>query len=55
MTVTRRAQVSIMVFIIMIGVALIDGKLWKLMSEQSRHNRAVEGLLQEIRDKESRS
>lgn len=40
---------EIMLFIILVGVILIDGKLWKVVLEQSRHNRAVEQLLAEMR------
>jgi hypothetical protein len=41
-----------MVEILMLfGVALIDGKLWKIMKSQREHNRKVETLLSEIRDK----
>lgn len=40
-----------MTFIILIGVALIDGKLWKIMKAQGDHHRKVENLLAEIRDK----
>ncbi|MGE5293475.1 MAG: hypothetical protein ACM3VT_01470 [Solirubrobacterales bacterium] len=36
--------------LILIGVAMIDGKLWKMVIEQSRHNKAAEALLAEIRD-----
>jgi hypothetical protein len=39
------------VWIILLGVALIDGKLWKLVLDQRRHNKAVEQLLGEIRDR----
>jgi hypothetical protein len=35
----------------LLGVALIDGKLWKMVLEQRRHNKAVEQLLAEIRDR----
>jgi hypothetical protein len=38
-----------MVLIILVGVVLIDGKLWKMVLEQRRHNRTVEQLLAEIR------
>ena len=41
-----------MTLIILIGVALIDGKLWKIMRSQGEHNRKVETLLSEIRDKQ---
>jgi hypothetical protein len=37
--------------LMLIGVALIDGKLWKIMKSQREHNRKVETLLSEIRDK----
>ena len=40
-----------MTFIILIGVALIDGKVWKIMKSQRDHNRTVERLLEEIRDR----
>ncbi len=39
------------VFIILLAVALIDGKLWKVVLEQRRHNKAVEALLADIRDR----
>jgi hypothetical protein len=42
---------EIMTFIILIGVALIDGKLWKMMASQKRHYERVESLLAGIRDK----
>lgn len=42
---------EIMTFIILIGVALIDGKLWKIMKAHRDHHKKVEGLLSEIRDK----
>jgi hypothetical protein len=38
-------------FIILIGVVLIDVKLWKIMKSQGDHNQKVEALLSEIRDK----
>jgi len=38
-------------FIIMVGVCLIDGKLWKIMKAQRDHQKKVESLLTEIRDK----
>ena len=37
--------------LMLIGVALIDGKLWKIMKSQREHNRKVETLLSDIRDK----
>lgn len=40
---------EIMLFIILLGVVLIDGKLWKMVLEQRRHNRVVEQLLVEMR------
>jgi hypothetical protein len=40
-----------MTLIILIGVALIDAKLWKIMKAQGDHHRKVEALLSEIRDK----
>jgi hypothetical protein len=40
---------EIMVFLILIGVAMIDGKLWAAVLEQRRHNKAVELLLAESR------
>jgi hypothetical protein len=33
------------------GLALIDGKLWKMLLEQSRHNKQVEKLLAAMRDR----
>ena len=42
---------GIVEFLLVIGVALIDGKLWKIMKSQREHNREVETLLSEIRDK----
>jgi hypothetical protein len=42
---------EIMIFIILIGVALIDGKLWKMMTAERDHHRKVEALLSEIRDR----
>ena len=35
---------------ILIGVAMIDAKIWKLVLEQGRHNKAAEALLAKIRD-----
>jgi len=49
--IVKGVDMEIMVFIILLGVALIDGKLWKITLEQNRHNRAVEVLLKEIRDR----
>jgi hypothetical protein len=43
--------VEAMVLFILIGVALIDGKMWKLVIEQRRHNKQVEQLLGEIRER----
>ncbi len=41
-----------MTLIILIGVVLIaDGKLWKIVTAQGGHNRKVETLPSEIRDK----
>ncbi|MFP4057460.1 MAG: hypothetical protein ACLF0G_11380 [Candidatus Brocadiia bacterium] len=47
-----------MVLIILLGVLFIDvamlsieGKLWKAVLEQRRHNNAVEQLLAELRDR----
>jgi hypothetical protein len=40
---------EVMLFIILVGVVLIDSKLWKVVFEQRRHNRAVEQLLVEMR------
>jgi hypothetical protein len=42
---------NVIILLILLGVALIDGKLWKMVLEQRRHNRAVEQLLGEIRDR----
>ena len=36
--------------LILIGVAVIDGKLWKMMASQQKHQGKVESLLTEIRD-----
>ncbi|MBK7974421.1 MAG: hypothetical protein IPK07_14460 [Deltaproteobacteria bacterium] len=38
-------------FLIMLGVAMIDAKLWTVVLEQRRHNRAVEALLADLRDR----
>ena len=35
---------------ILIGVAMIDAKIWKMVFEQRKHNNASEALLAEIRD-----
>jgi hypothetical protein len=43
--------VGVMIFLILLGVALIDGKLWKIVLDQRRHHKAVEALLVEIRDR----
>ncbi len=45
------ALMETVVFIILLAVALIDGKLWKVVLEQRRHNKAVEALLADIRDR----
>jgi hypothetical protein len=42
--------VNLVIIIIMIGVALIDGKLWKMMAAQRDHQQKVEAILSEIRD-----
>jgi hypothetical protein len=42
---------EIAIWIILVGVALIDGKPWKMLAEQHRHNKAVEQTLSEIRDR----
>jgi hypothetical protein len=42
---------EVMVFIILIGVIMIDAKIWKIVTVQRNHNRAVEALLAEIRDR----
>jgi sulfite exporter TauE/SafE len=39
------------VVLILLGVVLIDAKLWKVVLEQRRHDKAVEGLLAELRDR----
>jgi len=39
------------VFIILIGVLMIDAKIWKIVTMQRNHNRAVEAVLAEIRDR----
>jgi hypothetical protein len=40
-----------MTIFILLGVALIDAKLWKMMKAQGNHYRKVEDLLSEIRDR----
>jgi uncharacterized membrane protein YedE/YeeE len=40
---------EVMVFIILLGIVLIDAKLWKVVLEQRRHNKTIEQLLAEIR------
>ena len=42
-----------MTLVILIGVVLIDAKLWKIMKSQGEHNQKVEALLSDIRDKQS--
>jgi hypothetical protein len=42
---------GLMIFLILIGVALIDAKLWKIKKAQGDHHRKGEALLLEIRDK----
>jgi hypothetical protein len=42
---------EVMVFIILIGVLMIDAKIWKIVTMQRNHNRPVEALLTEIRDR----
>ncbi len=42
---------EVMVFIILIGVLMIDAKIWKIVTMQRRHNAIVEDLLKEIRDR----
>jgi large-conductance mechanosensitive channel len=42
---------DIVAILILVGVALIDGKLWKIMAAQKQHNQNVETLLTEIRDR----
>ena len=41
------------VWLILLGVALIDAKIWKMLLEQRRHNKTFESLLAEIRDRYS--
>ena len=41
-----------MTFFILVGVALIDGKLCKIMRAQRDHNRKIEDFLKVIRDHE---
>ena len=38
----------ITVLILLVGVVMIDGKLWRMMGEQKRHHIEVEQLLSEI-------
>jgi hypothetical protein len=38
-------------WLILLGVAMIDAKLWKMVLEQSRHGLAEEKLLIEIRER----
>lgn len=45
---------QVVLWLIFVGLVLIDGKLWKLVIEQGRSNRAVESLLREIRDRDGR-
>ena len=40
-----------LIFFTCAGVILIDGKLWKMMASQEAHQKRVEALLREIRDK----
>ena len=40
-----------LVLLILIGVAMIDGKLWKVTLAQRDHNQKVQSLLSEIRDR----
>ena len=48
---TQEAKtMAIMTGIILIGVVMIDGKLWKMVVAQRDHHRKVEALLTEIRD-----
>jgi hypothetical protein len=42
---------EVMVFIILVGVVLIEAKVWKIMRAQRNHHRTVEALLTEIRDR----
>ena len=37
-----------MTIFILIGVVLIDGKLWRIMKAQGDHNRKMEALLSQI-------
>jgi len=39
-----------MTLLILLGVAMIDGKIWNIVLEQRRHHKAVESLLLEIRN-----
>jgi len=38
------------IWVIVIGLALIDGHIWKMVREQTRHNKATEAILAEIRN-----
>ena len=42
---------GLLLLFILIDVALIERKLRRMMAEQERHNRAVEALLSEARDR----
>jgi hypothetical protein len=39
----------------LLGIPLIDGKLWKMMKAQKDHHRKVETLLSEIRDRSGKT
>jgi hypothetical protein len=43
--------VGIVEWLILIGVAMIDAKLWRVVLEQRRHSRDQEKILTEIRDR----
>jgi hypothetical protein len=38
----------------LLGVAMIDLKIWRMVSEQRRHNQAIEQILGELRDRENK-
>lgn len=42
---------EIAIWIILAGVALIDGKIWAILLEQRRHSKAVEQILAASRER----
>jgi hypothetical protein len=47
----KEHYVGIVEWLILIGVAMIDAKLWRVVLEQRRHSRDQEKILTEIRDR----